>query len=108
MIVLATKRKVDKAVIVTVLPITHAAPADLTSAVEIPRAIKRHLGLDDARSWIVIAEGNEFVWAGHDLKKVSNSDSYEFGMLPPRFFDQVRDAFVAFNKAGQSISTLRS
>jgi hypothetical protein len=29
-------------------------------------------------------------------------------VLPPRFFDRVRDAFVAFNKAGHSKSTRRS
>lgn len=107
-IVLCATREADRAVIVTVLPITHAAQGDSKSAVEIPRAIKRHLGLDDARSWIIIAEGNEFVWPGHDLKKVPNTDDYEFGILPPRFFNQVRDAFVAFNKAGQSASTPRS
>ncbi len=107
-IVLSTTCEADQAVIVTVLPITHAAQGDSKSAVEIPRAIKRHLGLDDARSWIIIAEGNEFVWPGYDLKKVPNTDAYEFGILPPRFFNQVRDAFVAFNKAGQSTSTPRS
>lgn len=107
-ILLCTMREADRAVIVTVLAVTHAAPAESKSAVEIPRAVKRYLGLDDARSWIVIAEGNEFVWPGHDLRKVPNTDSYAFGILPPRFFDQVRDAFVAFNKAGQSMLTHRS
>ena len=106
-IVLCATREADGAIIVTVLPITHAAPGDSRSAVEIPHAIKRHLGLDDGRSWIVVAEGNEFLWPGHDLRKVPNTDAYEFGMLPPRFFDRVRDAFVAFNKAGHSKSTPR-
>lgn len=107
-IVLFTNRETDGAMIVTVLPITHAAPGDAKNAVEIPHAIKRHLGLDDTRSWIVIAEGNEFVWPGYDPRKVPNTDAYEFGFLPPRFFNQVRDAFVAFNKVGQSVSTPRS
>lgn len=108
MIVLCATRETDRAVIVTVLPITHAAPGDSRSAVEIPHAIKRHLGLDDARSWIVVAEGNEFVWPGYDLRKVPDTDAYEFGFLPPRFFDRVRDAFVAFSKAGQTTLTPRS
>jgi hypothetical protein len=34
------------------------------SAVEIPLPVKRHLGLDDNPSWIVVAEGNEFLWPG--------------------------------------------
>ena len=59
-IVLAIEREADGATIVTVLPITHSPPADENSAVEIPLPVKRHLGLDDERSWIVVAEGNEF------------------------------------------------
>jgi hypothetical protein len=35
---------------VTVLPMTHSAPADPSSAVEIPLPVERHLGLDDDRS----------------------------------------------------------
>ena len=106
-IVLCATRAADRAVLVTVLPITHSPPRDSESAVEIPRAIKQHLGLDDARSWIVVAEGNEFVWPGYDLRKVPHTDDYEFGFLPPRFFDRVRDAFVAFYKAGQTALTPR-
>jgi hypothetical protein len=63
-IVLAVEREADGAMIVTVLPITHSAPADADSALEIPLPVKRHLGLDDDPSWIVVAEGNEFLWPG--------------------------------------------
>ncbi|HEX7761425.1 MAG TPA: hypothetical protein VF459_18105 [Caulobacteraceae bacterium] len=62
-IVLAVERERDGATMVTVLPITHSAPASVGDAVEIPAAVKRHLGLDDQRSWVVVAEGNEFVWS---------------------------------------------
>ena len=61
-IVLSITRESDDATIVTVLPITHVAPEDPKAAIEIPLPVKKHLGLDDARSWIVIAEGDEFVW----------------------------------------------
>jgi len=60
-IVLAVEREMDGATMVTVLPITHSAPANAGAAVEIPSPVKRHLGLDDQRSWVVVAEGNEFV-----------------------------------------------
>jgi hypothetical protein len=100
--------EINDATIVTVLPITHAAPVDSRAAIEIPLPVKKHLGLDDARSWIVIAEGNEFVWPGYDLRKAPNRDAYEFGFLPPRLFDQVRDAFIAFHKAGQARTTSRT
>ena len=57
-IVLAIERASDGTAVVTVLPITHRSPDD---PVEIPPAVKRLLGLDVERSWIVVDEGNEFV-----------------------------------------------
>ena len=85
------RRKWPVTVVVTVLPITHRTPADPASAVEMPLPVKRHLGLDDDPSWIVVAEGNEFLWPGYDLRKLPHSDRYDYGFLPPRFFNQVLD-----------------
>ena len=105
-IVLCVTREQDQAQVVTVLPITHAAPRDATSAIEIPRAIKAHLRLDDARSWIVVAEGNDFIWPGYDLRKVLTSDDYAYGFLPPRFFAQIVDAVTTlYKKAKIKIAT---
>lgn len=104
-IVLTAERHEDDETFVIVLPITHSAPATAGEAVEIPPAIKRHLGLDDTPSWIVVTEGNEFVWPGYDLRQRPDSDRYDYGFLPPRFFNQVRDAFVAL--AGRSLVTGR-
>jgi len=101
-IVLAVEREADGAIIVTVLPITHSPQTDPASAVEIPLPVKRHLGLDDDRSWIVVAEGNEFLWPGYDLRRRAHSDRYDYGFLPPRFFNQVLDAFVACHRAGKA------
>jgi hypothetical protein len=53
-----------------VLPITHAPPSIASDAVEIPHAVGRRLGHDDARAWIVIAETNVFTWPGPDLRSV--------------------------------------
>ena len=47
---------------VYVVPITHSMPLDPEVAVEIPMAVKRHLGLDPERSWVVLEELNSFVW----------------------------------------------
>jgi hypothetical protein len=66
-IVLAVERPANDTTIVLVLPITHIAPADSAAAIEIPAAVKSYLGLDDERSWIVVAKGNEFDWPGYDL-----------------------------------------
>jgi len=98
-IVLTVERPANDTTVVVVLPITHSPPTNPASAVEIPAAVKRHLGLDDARSWIIVAEGNEFDWPGYDLRKVGNSDRYDYGLLPPRFFNQVVKAFVAWHRA---------
>jgi len=106
-IVLAVERKEDGATIVTALPITHAAPVDPATAVEIPAPVKRHLGLDDARSWVIVTEGNEFVWPGYDLRKVPNKDRYDYGFLPPRFFNQIRAAFLAWHRTRKAPSVPR-
>lgn len=106
-IVLVVARESDEATIVTVLPITHSAPQDPRSAVEIPLAVKRHLGLDDARSWIVVSEGNEFLWPGYDLRKLPRKDRYDYGFLPPRLFDEVREAFLEWRRARKTKTTPR-
>lgn len=103
----AEGRDSDGATVVIVLPVTHTPPADAATAVEIPPTVKRHLGLDDARSWIVVAEGNKFVWPGYDLCKVPNSERFEYGFLPPRLFEKVRDAFVANYRAGKARTAAR-
>jgi hypothetical protein len=88
-IVLAVKRVASGQTIVTVLPITHQAPTDADSAVEIPQAVKEHLGLDMERSWVMIDEGNQFVWPGYDLQQIPGRDAYDYGFLPPGLFDSV-------------------
>jgi hypothetical protein len=104
-IVLAVESETDGGTMVTVLPITHSAPADPASAVEIPAPVKRHLGLDNDRSWIVVSEGNEFLWPGYDLRKRPDSDRYDYGFLPPRFFNRVLKAFVAWYNANKRVAS---
>jgi hypothetical protein len=105
-IVLCVERGEERQTVVTVLPITHRKPDDANAAVEIPIAVKRHLGLDDDASWVVVAEGNEFVWPGYDLRQRPDG-SYGFGFLPPRLFSRIRDAFVALHNAGRTRKTPR-
>jgi len=77
------------------LPITHARPTD--EAVEIPRAVKAHLGLDEDRSWIVSTEANVFLWPGPSLRLLPGQgpESAAHGFLPPGLFRTVRDRFLA-------------
>ena len=103
--VLTVERTASDTTLVVVLPITHSEPADPASAVEIPAIVKRHLGLNDARSWIVVAEGNEFEWPGYDIRKIGRSNRYDYGFLPPRFFKQVIEAFAAWHRLRKAILT---
>jgi hypothetical protein len=101
-IALAVERQPDGETLVTVLPVTHRPPDNPAAAVEIPHAVKRHLGLDDARSWVVVAEGDQFVWPGYDLRKTPSSDRYDYGFLPPKLFRLILDAFRAWQRANKA------
>jgi hypothetical protein len=77
-----------KVKVVTVLPITHSAPKQPNSAVEIPAQTKARLGMDGLRSWIVTTEANEFIWPGSDVRIVSRSRP-AYGQLPERLVTRV-------------------
>lgn len=87
--VVAARQVIEGRTIVTVIPITHTAPIDPADAVEIPAPLKAHLGLDEAPAWIVITETNDFLWPGPDIRP-----SIAYGILPPRFFNHIRDRIL--------------
>jgi hypothetical protein len=94
--------------VVTVAPITHAAPPHPDSAVEIPPAAKARLGLDGQRSWIIAADLNRFIWPGGDLRPVKRgSASYAYGLLPAALYRTVRDRVLALARAGRAGLTPR-
>lgn len=90
--------------IVTVLPITHTPPQNPVDALEIPYLTKQRLGLDDARSWVVLTEANRFYWPGPDLRMTRPRDatSVLYGSLPSSFFEKIRLAFLAQIKTSRS------
>lgn len=82
--------------VVVALPVTHTPPGDPALAVEIPAAVKRTLGLDAERSWIILSELNRFVWPGPDLRPLSaTSTRYAYGLLPEALFETVRRKWLA-------------
>ena len=89
---------------VLVLPITHTPPDHPALAVEIPAAVKKRLQLDDASSWVVLSEWNEFVWPGPDLRRLPNASdaSVAYGMIPPGLFASIREKFLAIVNAGSA------
>jgi hypothetical protein len=107
-IVLAVEKPADGSIMVRVAPITHSAPGIAASAMEIPRAVKRHLALDDDRSWIILDEVNEFAWPGFDLRPIPPSrDRFTYGFLPPRLFEQLMTKLTQAWTDGQGKSTPR-
>jgi hypothetical protein len=87
--------------VVTVVPITHTRPDNAATALEIPPTVKALLGLDDDPQWIIATEVNNFVWPGPDLRTVPGSSArFDYGVLPPTFFRQLRDLLVANRNAG--------
>ncbi|MBF0373050.1 MAG: type II toxin-antitoxin system PemK/MazF family toxin [Alphaproteobacteria bacterium] len=80
--------------IVTVAPITHS-PNDPKRAVQLSPKLKRHLGLDDEASWIVLDEMNRFAWPGLDLRPISRRHPgvFSFGVLPIDVFEQIKAVF---------------
>jgi hypothetical protein len=98
--------------VVTVLPVTHTPPAagQAHLSIEIPFATKRRLGLDEARSWIVLSEANRFVWPGPDLRPTRTGDasSVAYGLLPAAFYNKVRLAFIDVIRSGAMTSVRRT
>lgn len=64
-----------------ICPVTHTPTEIPEKAMEIPKATKLRLGLDDQRSWIVTTEVNRFIWPGPDLRPVPGG-GYSYGPLP--------------------------
>ena len=89
----------DGDVRVYVAPITHAKPDD-PHAVELPLAVKRRLGFDEAPSWIVTSELNRFVWPGYDLRPIAHdrADTFAWGFLPVETFAAVKRGIAAHQK----------
>lgn len=83
--------------IIAVVPVTHRAPVRPEEAVELPPMVKRRLGLDEARSWIIVSEINRFVWPGPDLRPISlrDPDRFDYGFLPPGLFRTVIERLEA-------------
>ena len=77
-----------------VAPITHSQPERAADAIEIPANVKKQLGLDPERSWIVLTETNRFIWPGPDVRPAPGGESPFYDALPDWLFLRVRDGVV--------------
>ncbi len=106
-IVLAVRSSPGAPLTATVVPITTKAPGPDQPAVEIPAAVKRHLGLDaDIPSWAIVDEVNEFAWPGFDLEPDAQG-RIAYGHIPPRLYERIRTALLDAAKAQKLGRVLR-
>lgn len=107
-IVLVVDSPDDKFPVVSVVPSTHSAPADPSIAIEIPKRVKQHLGLDSERSWIILNELNVFKWPGFDLRPVPGSPSrFDYGFIPPVVFEQMKATIIMLAAKNRSTTVDR-
>ena len=93
---------------IAVVPITHVPHGNPEVAIEIPAAVKRHLGLDEDRSWIVVDEFNTFTWPGYDLRPIKKKEGrIDYGFLPPKLFDQIIEKITQLQSQGKITQTSR-
>jgi hypothetical protein len=77
-------------------------------AIEIPTRVKRHLGLDGERSWVILDELNVFRWPGYDLRPIPDKGGrYDYGLLPPKFFETIVKRFSELRKERELAHTSR-
>ena len=99
-IVLSYRRTAEGATIVLLAPITHSEPRPGDRAIEIPLAVKKQLGLDDLRSWVMVDEVNETAWPGHDLQPNAKGQ-YAYGFIPPTLFQRIKTEIMQVLKANR-------
>ncbi len=88
-IALSYRAAADGVTLVILAPITHSEPHPGDRAIEIPQAVKRRLGLDELRSWVMVDEVNETAWPGYDLR-ANAKGQYAYGFIPPALFQQIK------------------
>lgn len=102
-VVVVARTVVEGQLQLMVAPITHSPPQRADMAVEIPRAVKTHLGLDKERSWIVTSEMNRFIWPGPDIRLVKAGKDWTpfHGAIPAILLAEVKGRFLALAKQGK-------
>ncbi len=91
-----------------VAPVTHSEPRRIEDGVEIPPSVKRHLGLDRERSWILLTELNRFVWPGPDIRPTPGNESPLYDALPEWLFRKVQQGIASNAREGRIRITKRT
>jgi hypothetical protein len=98
-VVVLSVRQEEGECIVTVAPVTHAPPINSRDAIELPAPVKRRLGLDAQKSWIVATELNRFLWPGPDLRPIPGKPGvFAYGGLPKQLMQQLKERIIELNR----------
>jgi hypothetical protein len=66
-----------------------------TIGIEIPAKVKQAIGLDDARSWVIVSEHNIDEWPNAGLSPVPRKPGvFGYGFIPPGLFAQIKARFL--------------
>lgn len=93
-----------------VVPVTTQPPQHAADGVEVPARVKKHLGLDADRCWIMVTELNRFLWPGPDIRPIERGEDRTpfYGFVPQTLFDAVLAAVIARAEKGRLKVTKRS
>lgn len=108
MVVVIARIEQSSGTCLLVAPISHTAPRGAGEAIEIPTNVKKQLGLDREKSWIILTELNRFLWPGPDIRPVAGSDNPFYDALPDWLFAKVRDGVVHHFETGRLKMTKRT
>ncbi|MGV6871232.1 hypothetical protein ACUSIJ_00860 [Pseudochelatococcus sp. B33] len=113
MAIILAKRDVGPTPLAYAVGVSHKPPLDHERALEIPRKLKRWLGLDEEPAWVYTDQVNILVWPGPDPRPgnwlsslPSARDSCVVGQLPSNWFDTVV-AHVAESYALKKVRTVK-
>ena len=88
---------------VVLLPITHSPPDIDTVGIEIPYDVRQALGLDDARSWVIVSEHNVDEWPNGGLSpRPGRPGEFSYGFIPPGLFANIKAKFIEVERQGRS------
>jgi hypothetical protein len=111
--IVMARKDIGPTPIAFVLGISHMPPPARRRALQVPAKLKRHLGLDDAPSWIYTDELNIFAWPGPDLRPASYlstlpsaRDTCIVGALPGDWFKLVTAHLAQSHRLG-GVATIR-
>ena len=93
---------------VVLLPITHTPPDGDTIGIEIPAKVKQAIGLDTARSWVILSEHNIDEWPNAGLSPVPGKPNvFAYGFIPPGLFAQIKTRFLELARQNKSDAVRR-